>query len=209
MAAVHIISWEFCSGTLQTALCSIQLAEGRQRAFFNLDLPIKYAPRSKIIKLHVLNGDISSQQITCGLTFLKGHVRHRSRGSTRRASLPCFKKVWAQIQGWWSWLFCAGILNDDVRVVVRVLHWQQRCHFDHDPLGRRLLGMQMEVHTDGGPRCLVWVTGGCSSGLWLEKLGSQTQASSRFCPNYQSASDFVFRLLKEIDLMNSREQLCL
>lgn len=35
----------------------------------------------------VLNGDISSQQITCGLTYLKGHVQHRSRHSTAHAKL--------------------------------------------------------------------------------------------------------------------------
>lgn len=27
----------------------------------------------------VLNGDIRSQQITCGLTYLKGHIQHRFR----------------------------------------------------------------------------------------------------------------------------------
>lgn len=33
---MHIISWEFCPGTLQTALCIIQLEEGSQRAFLIL-----------------------------------------------------------------------------------------------------------------------------------------------------------------------------
>lgn len=33
----------------------------------------------------VLNGDIRSSQITCGLTSLKGHVQHRSRHITAHA----------------------------------------------------------------------------------------------------------------------------
>lgn len=33
---MHIISWEFGPGSLQTALCIIQLAEGEQRAFLIL-----------------------------------------------------------------------------------------------------------------------------------------------------------------------------
>lgn len=62
---MHIISWEFGPGSLQTALCIIQLAEGSWRAFFNLDLPIKYAAADT--KLHVLDKDVSYRKIPARL----------------------------------------------------------------------------------------------------------------------------------------------
>lgn len=90
MADVHITSWEFCQGTLQTALCSIQLAEGRQRAFLILTFQENMLP---IQNYMVLNGDISSRQITCGLTYLKGHVQHRSRHDTAHAKLTSLADI--------------------------------------------------------------------------------------------------------------------
>lgn len=66
---MHIISWEFGPGSLQTALCIIQFAEGSLRAFVNLDLPIKYAPYPK---LH-------------GLKWRHKHTTNHSQTQGRRA----------------------------------------------------------------------------------------------------------------------------
>lgn len=106
----------------------------------------------------VLNGDISSQQITCGPTYLRGHVHHRSRHRMRSTHhYPALRKDEHR---------CTTMLVVPTMMSTHcVLHRQQRCHFDHDPLGRRLFGMLKEVHIEADPRRLVWYPGGCSGAL--------------------------------------------
>lgn len=89
---MHIISWEFCLGTLQTALCSIQLVEGSQRAFFNLDLPIKYAPNPKLHGLkwrHKLSTNHARAKPSQGRSSTVSYNTH-NRFSTGQTCIAAF-----------------------------------------------------------------------------------------------------------------------